>query len=238
MGETVTEGVVAGVLGTDGVTGVGETVGVVVVAVGVTDGVGVMLGVVEGAGVDVVAGGDWTGPTRLGPVLRWPVSIKAIASPTTVLCRVEPGHPGEALRANAREQPVDLAFPVRGSAHGGLGDQQWCAAERADVGDGRAEHRDEGIRGPGVVAGDAGPVDSRCARPLAGVGTGVRGLLRPQRGQATRGRQQDADDCHRRYRDPSHNDASTRRKPLRTVPLVTGWPVRTARRGRCTAPEG
>ena len=83
VGETVTEGVVAGVLGTDGVTDVGETAGVVVVAVGVTDGVGVMLGVVEGAGVDVVAGGDWTGPTRLGPVLRWPVSIKAMASPTT-----------------------------------------------------------------------------------------------------------------------------------------------------------
>jgi hypothetical protein len=65
VGDTVTEGVVAGVPG---------TVGVVVVAVGVTDGAGVALdvgvGVVEGAGVDVVAGGDWTGPTRLGPVLR------------------------------------------------------------------------------------------------------------------------------------------------------------------------
>src|ERR1035437_2224807 len=90
-GETVAEDVVVGVLGTVGVTGV-------VVAVGVADGVGVALGVVvgvdvgavEGAGVDVVAGGDWTGPTRLGPVLRRPVSISAIASATTAPTAIAP----------------------------------------------------------------------------------------------------------------------------------------------------
>jgi hypothetical protein len=77
VGDTVTEGIAAGVPGI-----------VVVVAVGVTDGVGVALevgvGVVEGGGVDVVAGGDWTGPTRLGPVLRWPVSNSAAASALAV----------------------------------------------------------------------------------------------------------------------------------------------------------
>ena len=64
VGEAVAE---VGVLGTVGVADVGETVGVVVAAVGVADGVrvalgvvvGVNVGVVEGAGVDVVAGGDW-----------------------------------------------------------------------------------------------------------------------------------------------------------------------------------
>ena len=68
--------------------------GVVVVTAGVTDGVGVArdvgVGVVEGAGVDDVAGGDWTGPTRLGPVLRRPVSNSAIASPTTVPTAITP----------------------------------------------------------------------------------------------------------------------------------------------------
>lgn len=78
VGEPVTEGVVAGVPGTVGVVGVGQTAGVAGVALDVG------VGVVEGAGVDVVAGGDWTGPTRLGPVLRRPVSSSAIASPTTV----------------------------------------------------------------------------------------------------------------------------------------------------------
>jgi len=95
VGETVAEGVVVGVLG---VADVGETVGVIVVAVGVTDGVGVALGVVvgvdvgvvEGAGVDVVAGGGWIGRTRLGPVLRRPVSNNAIASPTTVPTAITP----------------------------------------------------------------------------------------------------------------------------------------------------
>jgi hypothetical protein len=98
VGETVAEGVVVGVLGTVGVADVGETVGVIV-AVGVTDGVGVALGVVvgvdvgvvEGAGVDVVvAGGDWIGRTRLGPVLRRPVSISAIASAATAPTAIAP----------------------------------------------------------------------------------------------------------------------------------------------------
>lgn len=65
MGETVADGVLVGVLEPVGIADVGETVGVVVVTVGVTDGVevalgvvvGVDVGVVEGAGVDVVAGG-------------------------------------------------------------------------------------------------------------------------------------------------------------------------------------
>ena len=48
------------------------------------------VGVVEGAGVDVVAGGDWIGPTRLGPVLRRPVSISAIASPATAPTAITP----------------------------------------------------------------------------------------------------------------------------------------------------
>ncbi|HYB86109.1 MAG TPA: glycosyltransferase, partial [Streptosporangiaceae bacterium] len=50
-----------------------------------TGGAVVVAGVVEGAGVDVVAGGDWTGPTRLGPVPRRPVSMSTIASAATVV---------------------------------------------------------------------------------------------------------------------------------------------------------
>jgi hypothetical protein len=93
VGETVTEGVA---VGTVGVADAGETAGVVVAAVGVADGValgvvvGVDVGVVDGAGVDGVAGGDWTGPTRLGPLLRWPVSNSAIVSPATAPTAITP----------------------------------------------------------------------------------------------------------------------------------------------------
>ncbi|HEX7995263.1 MAG TPA: hypothetical protein VF506_15170, partial [Streptosporangiaceae bacterium] len=68
-----------------GVVGVGVTVGVVM---GV--GVGVGVAVRDRAGVDVVAGGDWTGRTKLGPLMWRPVSIRTIAAPATKQTTIAP----------------------------------------------------------------------------------------------------------------------------------------------------
>lgn len=106
VGVTVAEGVAVAVVAV-GVAGVGETVGVVVavgVTVGVVVGVGVTVGVVvavgvavgvdvevaDGVGAGVVAAGDWSGPTRLGPVMWRPVSISAIASAATATTAITP----------------------------------------------------------------------------------------------------------------------------------------------------
>ena len=88
VGVVVTVGLTVGVVVAVGVAvTVGLTVGVVV-AVGVA--VGVNVAVADGTGVDGVTTGDWIGRTRLGPVLRRPVSISTIASAATVPTTIAP----------------------------------------------------------------------------------------------------------------------------------------------------
>ena len=95
VGLTVAVGDMVGVPVTVGVVvTLGDTVGEVVgvgIAVGVAVGVEVTgVGVLDGAGVVVVTDGDWIGRMRLGPGIRRPVSISAIAAAATTPTAIAP----------------------------------------------------------------------------------------------------------------------------------------------------